>query len=174
MATPKRLCILRRAWSTAKALLVTARRQWCGTSKQPSWATRKLSTIGIELLKEEKTAVQGIEWLRKAAEQNHQKAEFKLPLCLENGQGHAVDRKQAVEWYRKSAEHNNIAAQFNLAVCLWNGQGVEKNLSESELWYRKAAEQGDADAQYNFAICLANGQGVDKNDEQATLSSQSR
>ena len=48
------------------------------------------------------------EWYRKAAEQWHAQAQFRLGEMCENGNGVEKDDRQAVEWYRKAAEQWHV------------------------------------------------------------------
>lgn len=103
---------------------------------------------------------EGVKWFRKAAEQNHAKAQYNLGKCHTRGEGVERDYTEAVKWFRKAAEQNSARAQSDLGVCYDNGQGVEKDFAEAVKWYRKSAEQNYAEAQYNLGICYGFGKGV--------------
>ena len=109
--------------------------------------------------------VEGVKWLRKAAEQDHLEAQNSLGLTYAQGNGVAKDWVEAVKWYRKAAEQNYAKAQYNLATSYHskntNG-GAQKNDAEAIKWYRKAAEQNHARAQNNLATMYARGEGVAK------------
>jgi len=51
------------------------------------------------------------EWYRKAAEQGHAEAQYKLGFMYQNGRGVKKDDKQAAEWYRKAAAQGNKEAE---------------------------------------------------------------
>jgi hypothetical protein len=53
-------------------------------------------------------------WIRKAAEQGHERAEFNLGMLYYNGQGVPQDDAQAVVWFRKAAAQGNENAIFKL------------------------------------------------------------
>ena len=108
-----------------------------------------------------KDYAEAVKWYRKAAEQNHAKAQVNLGFAYANGQG-TKDYTEAVKWYRKAAEQNDAKAQFNLGFAYANGQGVTKDDAEAVKWYRKAAEQNDARAQYMLGLCYGRGAGVAK------------
>ena len=59
--------------------------------------------------------VAAVKWYRKAADQNHGKAQFHLACCYRKGNGVEQDYVTAVKWFRKAAEQNDPQAQFNLA-----------------------------------------------------------
>jgi TPR repeat protein len=114
-----------------------------------------------------KDVVEAVKWLRKAAEQNHAPAQFKLGWCYANGQGAAQDAVEAVKWYRKAAEQNNANAQCGLGCCYLLGQGVETDEAGAVEWFRRAAEQNNAYAQNNLGICYEKGQGVAQDEVEA-------
>ena len=104
---------------------------------------------------------------KKAAEQGHTNAQFRLGHCYEYGIGVAKNNEEAVSWYRKAAEQGNAFAQHYLGICYEEGVGVAKDEKEAASWYRKAAEQGDAVVQRNLGRCYEYGIGVAKNNEEA-------
>jgi len=78
---------------------------------------------------------------RDLAEQGHAKAQFKLGVMYELGQGVAQNYVQAFDWYLKAAEQGEANAQYNVAVKYKTGQGVAQDDTKAAYWYRKAAEQ---------------------------------
>src|SRR6188474_3085696 len=48
---------------------------------------------------------QGIDWIRKAAAQQHAAAEYQMGQVSDFGFGAAQDDREALAWYRKAAEH---------------------------------------------------------------------
>jgi len=87
---------------------------------------------------------------RKAAEQGHAYAQFRLGWVYAHGQGVPQDHSEAVTWYRKAAEQGHAGAQFRLGYAFDSGQGVPQDFVEAAKWYRKAADQGHAPAQLNL------------------------
>jgi TPR repeat protein len=114
-----------------------------------------------------KDDVEAAKWYRKAAEQNHTRAQVNLGLLYGNGEGVVKDYVEAAKWFREAAGQNEAEAQFNLGVCFTNGKGVAKDMAEAVKWFRKAAEQDHAGAQYNLALCYYKGEGVTKDDVEA-------
>jgi len=94
------------------------------------------------------------------AEQGHAKAQNKLGLMYDDGQGVPQDYVEAVKWYRKAAAQDHATAQFNLGFMYDDGQGVPQDYAEAVKWYRRAAEQGHAKAQNNLGLMYDDGQGV--------------
>jgi TPR repeat protein len=104
----------------------------------------------------------GIEWLRKAAEQGHDRGQVALATLYWEGEVVVKDFHEAVKWYRKAADKGNAAAQFGLGHCYAEGEGVAKDKEEAVRWYNKSAEDGNADAQLALGSCYILGEGVNK------------
>ncbi len=96
-----------------------------------------------------KNNARALQWFRKAAEENHNRARYFLGVMYANGQGVTRDAVQAVAWYHKAAAGSrpDTDAQNELALCYWKGEGVPKNDILAAAWFRKAAEQGNGEAQ---------------------------
>lgn len=100
---------------------------------------------------------------RKAADQGHAQAQFKLGVMYSSGEEGVLqeeDDTEAVKWYRKAAEQGFAVAQLYLGFMYEQGLGVPRDDSEAAEWYRKAAEQGDADAQFDLGFMYDEGRGV--------------
>jgi len=97
--------------------------------------------------RERKDYAEGFEFLRKASEQGHLNAQYKLGVCYYYGEGVPVDYAKAVKWYQKAAEQGHARAQCELGYCYQNGNGVPKDYKKAEELYKKAAEQGDIQAE---------------------------
>jgi len=108
------------------------------------------------------------DYYRKAAEQGHPKAEFKLASMYTTGRG--VDEKsdeQAFRWYLKAAEAGDVDAEYSVAAIYQTGKGAEQSNEKAFSWFLKAADQGDVDAAYNVGAMYQNGSGVEKSNEHA-------
>ena len=101
------------------------------------------------------------------AKQGDAKAQYKLGLMYDDGEGVQQDDKTAVKWYTKAAEQENASAQTNLGLMYDNGRGVPENDKTAVAWYTKAAEQGNANAQSNLGFMYASGEGVAESDVNA-------
>ena len=104
-----------------------------------------------------------VEWLRKAAAQNHAKAQVALGRCYKGGTGVSEDAAEAVAWYRRAAEQGYVEGQYELARMYRDGDGVPQNWKEAAKWFTKAAEQGHAEAQCNLGAMYHDGKGVPQN-----------
>jgi TPR repeat protein len=84
----------------------------------------------------------GMSLLRKAAAQNHPRAQARLGDLLR-----AADSEgEAVAMYRKSAEQGDPAGEFGLGRAYADGAGVQKDPKAALEWYRKAEKQEYAPA----------------------------
>jgi len=109
-----------------------------------------------------KDTSKGIEWLRKAAEQGHDRAQVALATLYWDGDVVGKDFDEALKWYRKAADKGNAAAEFCLGHCYAEGEGVAKDKEEAVKWYTKSAERANADAQLALGSCLILGEGINK------------
>ncbi len=99
---------------------------------------------------------------RGFAEQGDAKAQIKLGLMYELGQGVPQDNAEALRWYRLAADHD-ATAQFNLGSMYEfgnDGLGAAQDYAEAFKWYLRAADQGDANAQFRLGTMYEQGHGV--------------
>ncbi|KAJ1548138.1 hypothetical protein HK096_003932, partial [Nowakowskiella sp. JEL0078] len=110
---------------------------------------------------------------RKAAEQGHSDAQFRLALFLENGTGGLLKNfSEAVKWYGLAAERSNQKghplAMAKLAECYRNGDGgLPKDLKESVRLLRQASDLGLPEAMFKLGECLEKGEGIEPNPTEA-------
>ena len=111
--------------------------------------------------------VESVKWFRKAAEQGHAEAQYKLGKMYEDGRGVEQDSKKAIEWYQKAADRGLHGALYTLGKMYEDGRGVEQNNRKAVEWYWKAAEQHSIGAPYKLGEMYEYGKGVEQNDEEA-------
>jgi len=87
------------------------------------------------------------QFIRQAAQSDHQKAQFWLGYMNEAGEGEEQNLAEAFKWYRKSAEQGYSYAQYNLGHLYESGSGVSIEKDRAAFWYRRAAEQNHPDAE---------------------------
>jgi TPR repeat protein len=116
-----------------------------------------------------KDSKQGLEWLRKSANQGHSGAEFALAILYRKGE--LKDPKQGLEWLTKSAGHGNSAAEYELALVYLKGeQNIARDPKQALEWLRKSASQNNAASQYQLGCMFRDGQdGVSRNPHEAAL-----
>jgi len=113
----------------------------------------------------EENDIEGVKWLRKAAEQGV--GLTVLGLCYNKGMGVPEDKEEAVRWYRKAAEQGEPNGIYLLAWSYFRGEGVPEDKTEGIRLYRIAAEQDDGGAQYELGECYYNGDGVPQDKTEA-------
>ena len=84
----------------------------------------------------------GMALMRKAADQNHPKAQARLGDLLRS----AASEAEAVAMYRKSAEQGEAAGEFGLGRAYADGAGVKQDPAAALEWYRKAEKKNYAPA----------------------------
>src|SRR5215831_606454 len=113
----------------------------------------------------------GVDAVRKAAEQGNAQAQSNLGVMYQDGEGVPQSDTEAVKWYRKSAEQGNAYGQYNLGWMYQMGKGVPQSDTEAVKWYRKSAEQGftlvQSNVQSNLGMMYATGRGVPQSDTEA-------
>jgi TPR repeat protein len=88
-----------------------------------------------------KDKVEAEKWFRKAAEQGHIGAQYKLASMY---YWDTKDKAEAEKWFRKAAEQGDAEAQNSLGWMYY----INYDLDKAVKWLRKAAEQGHIDAQF--------------------------
>ena len=101
-----------------------------------------------------------IKALIKAAERGGAKAQFKLGVCYDKGDGLDKNKEKALEWFHKAAERGYSKAQYTEGIRYSNGEGVAKDKEKAFEWFHRAAEQGYSKAQCNLGLMYSNGEGV--------------
>lgn len=108
-----------------------------------------------------------VELYKKAAEQGHPLATFKLGEIYANGKGVQKDHIEAAEWYKKAAkiyikeaEQGDVYSQVQLGDMYYKGLGLSRDYSEALKWYSKASKQGYADGQGRIGRMYLDGNGV--------------
>lgn len=90
-----------------------------------------------------KDEVEGLRWMRKAADLGDPTAMLLLGSALEFGHGVAPDLNGALNWYRKAADRGEARAMTSIGRLYRYGRGVDRSPAEALPWYRKAAGLGD-------------------------------
>jgi TPR repeat protein len=95
--------------------------------------------------------VEGVRWMREAAEAELPVAQAYLGTLYANGEGVENEPTTAVEWYRKAAEYGNPLGQAALGAAVFYGEGVPADHVEGYVWTKLAAEQGFPKAVSNLS-----------------------
>lgn len=89
-------------------------------------------------------------------------AKWQLGMRLLNGDGAAVNEREAYRWVASAADEGNISGMISRAVMLAMGQGVTEDDVAARSWYQKALgvnAPGRAHAMRGLGGMLATGEG---------------
>ena len=81
-------------------------------------------------------------YLRLAAEQGLEAAQYYLGDLYASGHGVAQDHAAAAVWYRRAAQQGYGPACMSLALCYCSGEGVERDRFQAIYWYKRAYVAG--------------------------------
>jgi septal ring-binding cell division protein DamX len=87
-------------------------------------------------------------------------AHYAVAMLYWQGQGVAVDFRQAHDWLLKAADMGHAAAQARLGFLYTDGKAVARDHQQAFEWFSKAAKRGNVDGLYNLGIFYLNGWGV--------------
>ena len=105
--------------------------------------------------------------LEKKARAGDTKAQLRLGIAFEFGEGVAKNLDEAARWYRIAADRGDPVAQTNLAYLYENGGASLRDPAEAAKWYMRAAVSGFARAEFNLGTLYLQGTGVERSDEEA-------
>ena len=95
----------------------------------------------------EKNVIEALDWLRKAADQRHPEAEFRLGVAYARGVYNLRrDEAAAVNWLRRSARQDHIEAMVALGYAYAEGRGVPRDATEAYGWMLEASRKGSPEA----------------------------
>ena len=106
-----------------------------------------------------KRYLESIPLLRRAAEQGHVKAAFKLGFVLAKGRGAPPDLERGLVWYQRAAAGGHPFAQYELGMLLARGEGLARDDARARALFRQAAEQGNRAAMTSLGEFLESGRG---------------
>ena len=87
----------------------------------------------------------GMEWMRKAAEQGNDEIQQRYASNLLALRGPSAG-PEAARWFTRSAEQGNTQAQFRLGLLLYEGKRVSPDKTAAYKWAILAAESGSTEA----------------------------
>jgi len=114
-----------------------------------------------------KDSIEGVKWLRRAAELNDPLSQLSLAILHDEGRGVPKDTYETAKWLKAAADRTDgrglPEAQYYYGKCHENGIGIRKDMAEAIRWFKKAAEGNDVDAQTRLGLAYIKGDGVEKN-----------
>ena len=118
--------------------------------------------LGLSYLEQGRTS-EGVELIRKAANQKQPAAQYRLAKLYEVGEGVTQDSEIARQLTERAARNGNRIAMHDLALYYAEGRGgVTTELPTAAKWFEKAAERGVVDSQFNLGVLFESGQGLPK------------
>lgn len=109
-----------------------------------------------------------LQWLLKAAEQDHVEAQRLSGYHYQFGRGAPINSEQAFYWHERAAQLGDAVSQREIGRFYHDGTGVAKDYGKSIEWLKKSADQGNAQATYEYGREVLKGHGV-KADEKKGL-----
>ena len=97
----------------------------------------------------------GVVWLKKAAEQGHTMAQYKLASCYEEGRGIFKSRDEAMKWYQEAAKKGDKVAMYKYSKLKYNNKTYE-GVIKYRLSLLHSADNGNSDSQYQLAEWFSN------------------
>lgn len=95
----------------------------------------------------------GIQWLQRAARQDHPRAMYRLAGAYRHGEGVDQDFKRAFYWMREAARKGVAKAQFEVAQMYRDGEGTVASDVSANYWFQQAANKGHEQAKAQLAGC---------------------
>ena len=89
-------------------------------------------------------------------------AHYAVAMLYWQGQGVAVDFRQAYDWLLKAAEMGHAGAQAKLGFLYTDGKAVARDHGQAFEWFSQAAKGGNVDGLYNLGIFYLYGWGVEQ------------
>jgi len=111
-----------------------------------------------------------IEWLKIAASQNNDEAQFNLGVLYFNAAKKSKGQpyfKEAFRWSLLQAKNDNKEAQYNVAIMYEDGLGVKKDAKKAFFWYLQSAVNGHPVSQRNVGSSYSSGFGVKIDEKKA-------
>jgi hypothetical protein len=114
----------------------------------------------------EETIRQGVEYLKKAADQGFVNAEVTYANLLFAGLGMSTDLKEALAYYKKAADKGDRASQYQCGVLYGNEEG---NSEQALYYFNLAAMQEEPRALYNCYLLFSGNNGIQQDMKKALL-----
>ncbi len=89
----------------------------------------------------EKNTSQARDWYRRAAEQRHADAQYRLGFMYTDRWSSPLTDREAFQLFLDAARQGHPQAQYEVAVSFETGRGVDPDEPEAAYWYRRAAER---------------------------------
>jgi TPR repeat protein len=157
------------AWRTGDFVTVRDGLKYLAEETGTALAQYRYGRVLIEGRGGPRDPVGAMDWLTKAAEQNHTEAMTLLGRVylsdLGSGEDQASslqrDPARAAELLTRAAALGDAEGQYYLAMLHRSGTGVTQDAVQALNWLLAAARQNHVEAQYELSIAYAQGQGTE-------------
>jgi TPR repeat protein len=95
-----------------------------------------------------------------SAESGDKESQYKLGNMYTEGIGTNIDLAKAAEAFQQSASQGYAKAEYKLGLIYYEGTGVKASRQTAFKWFKQAADKGYAAAQYYLGKMYASGSGV--------------
>jgi len=102
----------------------------------------------------EKDLSRAMFWYRKAAEQEHTRAAFRLGQMHLNGLAGKIDYQEAKRWFLVAYKKFDPEVAYHIALLHDHKSGDMYNPDEAINWYLKSAGKGHAKSQYLLGLAI--------------------
>jgi TPR repeat protein len=113
--------------------------------------------------------LQGLEWLRKAADLGHLHSMYRLGIHIFKGEVEGAKPGEGVKWITQAAERGSAHAQTSLGMMRLQGDFIEQDFAKAKEWFQTAARQNYDGAQYQLGKFYLNGRGQEKPNVQEAI-----
>ena len=123
------------------------------------------SVLGFHLTwhgKSHEEQMEGVTWLRAAAEQDHRPAMNKLAEALQCERGPELAVGETLHWLKKGSSLGIADCQTALGIIYIQGSQVERDEEKAHNLFHLASLQGDAWGMYLLGLTYENGHGTEK------------
>ena len=97
-------------------------------------------------------ATNGLESVRKLAEQGDPAAQFSMGARYATGEEVPQDYAEAVRWFSMAAEQGHVVSQATLGAYYWAGRGVPLDPVKAYFWSVLAQAGGDEGSKYRVSV----------------------
>lgn len=104
---------------------------------------------------------QGLKWLKSAASQNDEDAQFLLGFCYDNGIGVTENKVMALKYYQEAADNGEENAMATMGEKYLKGDGVDRDFDKAHYYINAGILQNNPRSYYLGAEVMRYGLGVE-------------
>lgn len=105
-------------------------------------------------------SLNSIDELKRSTDNGNAESMYKYAIKLENGDGIAVNKREAARYYKMASDNGNKNAMNEYAAMLNKGDEIAVKEREAVRYFKMAADNGHINAMFNYGFVLARGDGI--------------